>query len=255
MVMTSEISSLDQLGPFAEATAVVGQAGRLYYSEVGTLFLSRQGENVAVWNPGGSGRIWVLTFRIDCNRIRGLGEILERPPGKRIIELSPGRQKLVYDIFQKIASESSNDSTLGADAASAWLTIQLENVMRWFVGTRNGDLEANADADRQCMELWLKIRQHANQATSAEPMLFYKDVSYDSFRHRFQEVFGVSSRQLLVRPRMNRAKELLGTTDISIKEVARELGYTKQHEFTRAFTRFFGESPSKWRKRALPDGL
>jgi hypothetical protein len=251
-MMTWEISSLDQLGLLAKATAVAGQAGRLYYSEAGTLFLSRQGENVAVWNPGDLGRIWVLTFRTDCNRVRGLSEILERPPENRIIKLSSDQQQLVCDNFQRIASESSHDSSPGADAPSPWLTIQLVTVMRWFVETRNEDLEANPDADRQCFELWVKIHQHANQNTSAEPMLFYKDVSYDSFRHRFQKVFGVSPRGMLVRLRMNRAKELLGTADISIKEVARELGYTKQHEFTRAFTRFFGESPSTWRKRALP---
>ncbi len=250
--MTWEISSLDQLALFAKATAVVGQAGRLYYSEEGTLFLSRQGENVAAWNPGGMGRIWVLTFRTDCNRIRGLSEILGRPPEDRIIKLSSGQRQLAYDIFQGTASEGGNDSSLGVDAASAWLTIQLVNVMRWFVGTGIESFEAKADADRQCFELWSKIHQHANQTKSAEPMFFYKDVSYDSFRHRFQKVFGESPRGMLVRLRMNRAKELLGTTESSVKEVARELGYTKQHEFTRAFTRFFGESPTKWRKRALP---
>ncbi len=251
MMMIWEISSVDQLGLFAGATVVVGEPGRLYYSEAGTLFLSRQGENVAVWNAGGLGRIWVLTFRTDRSHIRGLSEMLKRPPEERIIKLSSGQQRLSCDILQKIASESSNDSSLGSDAASAWLTIQLVNVMRWFGGTPNEGLEA--DADRQCIEFWLRIHQHANQAKSAEPMLFYRNVSYNSIRHRFQQVFGVSPRGLLVRLRMNRAKELLGVTDISIKEVAGELGYTKQHEFTRAFTRFFGESPSKWKKRALPN--
>jgi len=251
MVMTWEISSLDQLELFAEATAVVGEAGRLYYSEAGTLFLSRQGENVAVWNPGGLGRIWVLTFRTDSSHIGRLSDVLKRPPEDRIIKLSSDQQRLTYDILQNIASESSNDSSLGADAASAWLTIQLVNVMGWFGGTRNEDFEADADADRQCFDFWLKIHKHAYQTKSAEPMLFYRNVSYNAMRHRFQRVFGISPRGLLVRLRMHRAKELLGTTDISIKEVARELGYSKQHEFTRAFTRFFGESPSKWRKREM----
>jgi AraC-like DNA-binding protein len=52
---------------------------------------------------------------------------------------------------------------------------------------------------------------------------------------------------------MNRAKELLRTSsDISIKELAQELGSTKQHEFTRAFHRFFGMSPSRLkRERAV----
>jgi AraC-like DNA-binding protein len=50
-----------------------------------------------------------------------------------------------------------------------------------------------------------------------------------------------------VRLRMDRAKELLRASNLSIKEIAQELGYTQQHEFTRAFGRFAGMSPSVWK--------
>jgi transcriptional regulator GlxA family with amidase domain len=53
-----------------------------------------------------------------------------------------------------------------------------------------------------------------------------------------------------MRLRMNRAKQLLRTSNLSIKEVAQELGYMRQHEFTRAFSRALGKSPSEWRSEA-----
>jgi AraC-like DNA-binding protein len=81
-------------------------------------------------------------------------------------------------------------------------------------------------------------------------MQFSKDPAYDSLRHRFQKLFGVSPRRLLVRLRMERAKELLRTTNISVKQIAQELGYSKQHEFTRAFHRFSGMSPNEWKCKA-----
>ena len=81
-------------------------------------------------------------------------------------------------------------------------------------------------------------------------MQFSKDPAYDSLRHRFQKLFGLSPRGLLVRLRMERAKELLRTTNISVKQIAQELGYSKQHEFTRAFHRFSGMSPNKWKCKA-----
>ena len=170
--------------------------------------------------------------------------MLELPPEKRIITLSPRQRRLFRDVFLKIASESSKGGSLGAAAASAWLTIQLVTVMRWLVGQRHEPIKGGAEVDPQCFALWQKIHEHAHQTTSAEPMLFSKDASYDSLRHRFRSTFGISPRGLLVRLRMNRAKELLRTSsDISIKELAQELGYTKQHEFTRAFHRFFGIVP------------
>jgi AraC-like DNA-binding protein len=81
-------------------------------------------------------------------------------------------------------------------------------------------------------------------------MQFSKDPAYDSLRHRFQKLSGISPRRLLVRLRMGRAKELLRTTNISVKQIAQELGYSKQHEFTRAFYRFSGMSPNKWKCKA-----
>ena len=137
-------------------------------------------------------------------------------------------------------------SVTGA-AIAAWLTIELVNVMRW-VDTRLGyPVEGGAEVDPQCFELWQDIHPHAREATSAEPMLLSKDPAYDSLRHRSQKFFGVSPRGLLVRVRMDRAKELLRTSNLSIKEIAQELGYAQQHEFTRAFGRFFGMSPSVWK--------
>jgi two-component system response regulator YesN len=54
---------------------------------------------------------------------------------------------------------------------------------------------------------------------------------------------------MLVRLRMDRAKELLLTGGHSIKEIAHELGYLRQHDFTRAFHKCTGMSPSQWRAR------
>ena len=81
-------------------------------------------------------------------------------------------------------------------------------------------------------------------------MMLSKDPAYDSIRHRFQKFFGVSPRRLLVRLRMDRAKELLRTSNLSIKEIAQELGYSEQNAFTRAFSRFFRTSPNEWKCNA-----
>jgi two-component system response regulator YesN len=49
---------------------------------------------------------------------------------------------------------------------------------------------------------------------------------------------------------MDRAKELLRTSDLSVKEIAYELGYSRQHDLTRAFHKYTGTSPSEWKMRA-----
>jgi AraC-like DNA-binding protein len=43
------------------------------------------------------------------------------------------------------------------------------------------------------------------------------------------------------------AKDLLGTTDLSVQAVANRIGYESEAAFSRAFKRAFGSSPTHWR--------
>ena len=241
------VASYDEFWLITKGTANIGHAGRLVSSDAGTLFLSRQGEAHGFWNRSAITRLLVLKFQISPAGRREFSELLDLPPEKRIIKLSAGQQHLFCDIFFKIAFEKSRNGCSNAAAVAAWLTIQLVNVMRWADARLGNPVESGEEVDLQCFELWQDIHRHARRATSAEPMMLSKDPTYDSLRHRFQKAYGVSPRGLLVRLRMNRAKELLRTSNLSIKEIAQELGYSQQHEFTRAFGRFSGMSPSEWK--------
>jgi AraC-like DNA-binding protein len=75
---------------------------------------------------------------------------------------------------------------------------------------------------------------------------------------------GISSRQLFRRLRaegttcqtivdevkFSRARHLLAAGDAPIADIAFALGYPEQSSFTRAFARWSGMSPQKWRGRA-----
>lgn len=62
---------------------------------------------------------------------------------------------------------------------------------------------------------------------------------------------GVKSH--LIRIRIERAKELLRTTDLGVSEIAYEVGYASHERFTAAFSKFAGTSPSRHRKTALQE--
>lgn len=244
------VASHDDFWLITAGSATVGHAGQLFASEGGTLFFSRCGETQGFWNRSAATRLWVLKFEVSSAGSMEFSELLDLPPQERILKLSTAQQQLFCDILLKIAFAKSTQDRLSAAAASAWLTIQLVNVTRW-VSTRRDYLSVcGTEVDLQCFDLWQKIHRYACQVRSAEPMQFSKNPAYDSLRHRFQKLFGLSPRGLLVRLRMERAKELLRTTNISIKQIAQELGYSKQHEFTRAFHRFSGMSPNEWKCKA-----
>jgi AraC-like DNA-binding protein len=63
----------------------------------------------------------------------------------------------------------------------------------------------------------------------------------------FADVAGLGFRSYLRRIRMSRAAELLATTDIPVKEVARRVGYGDAGQFSKAFKCAHGVSPTQSR--------
>lgn len=69
--------------------------------------------------------------------------------------------------------------------------------------------------------------------------------------HRlFTQVYGVSLAAYIRGRRLSEAAAMLHRTPMSILEIAMRCGYGSQAAFTRAFARYFGASPAKFRRGA-----
>ena len=70
-----------------------------------------------------------------------------------------------------------------------------------------------------------------------------------NFRHLFKVETGITPVEYLIRLRMKKARELLKTTFLSVKQVMAASGYNSKSHFARHFKRQFGVTPSEYRKR------
>src|SRR4051812_37474398 len=68
----------------------------------------------------------------------------------------------------------------------------------------------------------------------------------------FEEVGGVSFRQVLTRVRMKNASVLLRETDAPVALVARYVGYSQPAQFAKTFRRLYGDAPSAYRTSPGP---
>jgi AraC-like DNA-binding protein len=75
------------------------------------------------------------------------------------------------------------------------------------------------------------------------------NLSESHLQHLFKEITGLGLGRLLIENRMRRAAELLGQTNLSIKEIAWTVGYEHTSSFSRAFERYFHEAPRCFRQR------
>ena len=74
-------------------------------------------------------------------------------------------------------------------------------------------------------------------------------VSVSSLSHRFQAATGVSVMEYLQSCRIANAKQMLVETDYSIGQIVEKCGFSDSSNFSRAFKKLNGLSPSGFRKK------
>ncbi len=75
-----------------------------------------------------------------------------------------------------------------------------------------------------------------------------------NLRKRFKERFGISPHKYIANLRINRALELLDSTDMTVSEIASEIGYQDPLYFSKLFKAGVGASPREYRKKNRLDG-
>lgn len=73
------------------------------------------------------------------------------------------------------------------------------------------------------------------------------NLSESRFSHLFREIIGVSPKHYILNARIEIAKELLKSTDLSIADVCRQTGFPDQNYFSRVFKKITHLSPSAYR--------
>jgi AraC-like DNA-binding protein len=94
---------------------------------------------------------------------------------------------------------------------------------------------------REAIEENLTIQQIADEI----------GVSYSNFRKLFKEYTGISPAMYQQDLRLQRAKEMLSTTNLSIKEIAYRLNFESPDYFSCKFKVKTGQKPSEFRSRIL----
>ena len=69
------------------------------------------------------------------------------------------------------------------------------------------------------------------------------------FSSYFKKTFGINYVEYLNKVRLSRARELLAQTNLSVAEIGEKTGYLNSSTFTTTFKKYFGISPSEYRKQ------
>jgi AraC-like DNA-binding protein len=148
--------------------------------------------------------------------------------------------KLFFEIIQSVKDEKT-----GHQQVSAANTILMLSKILSVV--RNQEF-AGKTIERTIRKACLYFRENLNTNVNIEKLATDLHVGYSYFRQMFRKYTGISPTQYHLSLRIQKAKDLLVSTDQSFKEIANDLGFESYFYFSRVFKDKTGESPLEFRK-------
>ena len=103
--------------------------------------------------------------------------------------------------------------------------------------------------ENQISQAKLMILGNMSLTISQEEIAKSIGMGYSLYRKKFKEYTGVSPAQYQIQLRINKAKDLLITSNRSFKEIANNLGFESTDYFSRLFKQKSGFTPSDFREK------
>jgi LacI family transcriptional regulator len=111
--------------------------------------------------------------------------------------------------------------------------------------------EAIAVGDTQIAQAMRFIRDHACEGIGVEDVLKVVPISRTVLERRFQKFLRRSPYEEILRLRLERVKQLLTTTDLSIAHIADQVGFSGVEYLSAMFKRKLGISPREFRRSVV----
>lgn len=237
----------EELTLVTDDSSLIGYGGGRRPTQPNTLFLIRHSERHGGWHTlRQTPRYWVVHFSLTGKSYQRLDCLSEPDPDRRVWELSRDQLEAFKWLFLQILNEQIQQRGHRALAESAWLQLLLLSIQRWASGETTASLARDVN-NPNLLRLWHLVNACAEDP--GEALRQIRDLpNYDSLRHGFRKAFSCSPREMILRLRMQFAKNLLLESGLSIKEIAVRTGYARQHEFARMFHKHVGVAPSRWRR-------
>lgn len=88
------------------------------------------------------------------------------------------------------------------------------------------------------------VEQHYASPVSVSELAYLSGRSLSSFKRDFQNIYNVAPATWIREKRLEKAKEMLETTSLSVSDICYSLGFENVSHFSRIYKEFHGQAPS-----------
>lgn len=155
-----------------------------------------------------------------------------------------GFQENILQLFFEIIQSVKEEKTGHQQVIAATTILMVSKILSVI---RNQEF-AGKSIERTIRKACLYFRENLNKNINIEKLAEELNVGYSYFRQMFRKYTGISPTQYHLSLRIQKARDLLVSTDQSFKEIAIDLGFESYFYFSRIFKDKTGQSPMEFRK-------
>ncbi|CAN7284526.1 helix-turn-helix transcriptional regulator [Mesorhizobium caraganae] len=216
--------------------------------------LTMHANAVAGPDPAAVPKAGTAQFAEAGRRVIGGLNILHAPRDLGLAELVPERHSsdpVVERLSRALeAAEGSHDGfgNLYADAVRLAIVTRLLTLRSDPEPDLNEPARATAALPKWRWKRVVDyIDSHLDETITLADMAAVAGLSRMYFAAQFRAATGIRPHEFLLRRRIDRAKQMLIETEMTLVDVALSVGFQNQAHFTTVFRRFVGETPYRWR--------
>ena len=126
--------------------------------------------------------------------------------------------------------------------------MKVRGAMNLLLADFFSELATNRQQLARFEPVLLYIEEHYREPLMLSQLATLMGVSTTYFSNSFKEVFRISPKQYILNKRLARSRQLLLETDLSIREIAWEVGFENENYFSEFFSSKIGQSALKYRQ-------
>jgi AraC-like DNA-binding protein len=160
-------------------------------------------------------------------------------------------------ILEMMAAEASALNPGGETVMTRLADVLVIHLIRSWIESVNGAESGWLAAlkDQQIGNALIHVHREPDREWTVETMAQEAGMSRSAFAAKFTSLVGETAMKYVTRWRMNLARTRLILEDISMGELAEELGYRSEAAFARTFKRYMGITPGAARKLGSPGAM
>ncbi|MBD2074232.1 helix-turn-helix transcriptional regulator [Phormidium sp. FACHB-592] len=215
----------------------------------------QRGDTILV--PAGQPKYWCRREGICCavhmhlkpEMIRQTAEASEMDTKRTGLVDCSGKQDLqLHQIAMLLLAELESGGMMGQLYVESLTQVLAIHLLRHYSTVTQTITSENRSLNHiQLQQTIDYIHTYLNRDLSLAELASVINISPTYFASLFKQAMGISPHQYVIQQRVEQAKVMLKRTDLTIADIALQVGFSNQSHLTRHFKRFTGMTPKQIR--------